>query len=151
MLEIPDGFALQYINILFSLSFVFLPLSSPIGGIEIAKIIGVFVVGYFAIMIFTAYLVRGLQLVLGTSKRAMTERVEELGARDEGIPLKHSRHLSEPSLESPSIATSALSLPSPAEGLQAPLRAQDPSQIIGTGGPPEATPVLSSNRSTTIL
>jgi len=37
-------------------------------------------------MIFTAYLVRGLQLVLGMSKRAMTERVEELGARDEGIP-----------------------------------------------------------------
>jgi len=37
-------------------------------------------------MIFTAYLVRGLQPVLGMSKRLMTERVKELGARDEGIP-----------------------------------------------------------------
>ena len=43
-------------------------------------------------VIFTAYIVCGLQLVLGTSKRAMTERAEELGTRDEGIPLKHSRH-----------------------------------------------------------
>ncbi|OCK92503.1 uncharacterized protein K441DRAFT_663179 [Cenococcum geophilum 1.58] len=51
-----------------------------------AKIIGVLVVGCFPMMIFTAYLVRGLQLVLGVSKRAMTERVEELGAHDEGIP-----------------------------------------------------------------
>lgn len=102
-------------------------------------------------MIFTAYLVRGLQLVLGTSKRAMTERAEESGARDEDIPLRHSRHPSEASVESPSIAASALSLPSPAKGLQAPLRAQDPSQIMGTGGPSEATLVLPSNRSTTIL
>ena len=54
-------------------------------------------------------------------------------------------------MESPSIAALALSLPSPAEGLQAPLGVRDPSQIIGTEGPPEATLVLSSNRSTTIL
>ena len=40
-MEIQGWFALQYINILFSPSFV-LPLSSPIGGIEILKIIGVF-------------------------------------------------------------------------------------------------------------
>jgi len=40
-MEIQGGFALQYINILFSPSYVFLPLSSPIAGIEIAKIIGV--------------------------------------------------------------------------------------------------------------
>ena len=50
-------------------------------------------------IIFTGYLVRGLQLVLGTSKRVMAERAEELGARGEDIPLRHSRHPSEPSVE----------------------------------------------------
>ena len=102
-------------------------------------------------MIFTTYLVRRLQLVLGTSKRAITERAEKSGARGEDTPLRHSHHPSELPVESPSIAASTLSLPSPVEGLQAPLRAQDPFQIIGTGGPPEATPMLSSDRSTTIL
>jgi len=52
-----------------------------------------------AMIIFTGYLVRGLQLVLGTSKRVMAERAEELGARGEDIPLRHSRHPSEPSVE----------------------------------------------------
>ncbi|OCL12507.1 hypothetical protein AOQ84DRAFT_312117 [Glonium stellatum] len=150
VLEIPGGFALRYINILFSPSFVLLPLSSPIGAIEIAKIIGVFVIGYFAVTMFTAYLVRGLQLVLGTSKRAITERAEEMGTQNEDIPLTYSHHHSDPSVGSPSIAASALSL-SPPDRLQAPLRAQDPSQITGTGGPPEATPVLSSSRSTTMF
>ncbi|KAF2805746.1 uncharacterized protein BDZ99DRAFT_424137 [Mytilinidion resinicola] len=126
LVEIPGGFALRYINILFSPSFILLPSSSPIGGIEIAKIIGVFVIGYFAMAAFTAYLVRGLQYILGTSKRAMTERAEELGTRGEDIPLTHSRHPSEPATEPSS----------------APLRAQDPSQITGTGGPPEASPTL---------
>ena len=40
-MEIQGWFALQYINIFFPPSSV-LPLSSPIGGIEIVKIIGVF-------------------------------------------------------------------------------------------------------------
>lgn len=35
----------------------------------------------------TAYLVRGLQLFLGTSKRATTERAEEMGAENDNIPL----------------------------------------------------------------
>ncbi|KAF2489428.1 hypothetical protein BU16DRAFT_531730 [Lophium mytilinum] len=150
LVDVPGGFALRYINILFSPSFILLPLSSPIGGIEIAKIIGVFVIGYFAMTAFTAYLVRGLQYILGTSKRAMTERAEELGTRGEDIPLTHSRSPSEPSTEPPSVAPSVLSLSSPIEGLQAPLRAQDPSQITGTGGPPEATPMLPQESSTAI-
>lgn len=148
LLDIPGGFALRYINILFSPSFILLPLSSSIGGIEIAKIIGVFVIGYFSMTAFTAYLVRGLQFVLGTSKRATTERAEELGTGEEDIPLAHSRHTLEPSVDSSSRDASASLL---AEELQAPLRAQDPSQITGTGGPPEAAPMLSAGHPTTIL
>lgn len=71
----------------------------------------------------TAYIVRGLQLILGTSKRAMTERAEELGDERDDIPLTSTRAESEYS-------------PSLADEIQAPLRAQDPAQITGTGGPP---------------
>lgn len=36
------GFALRYINIFFTPSFVLLPLSPAIGGVEVGKIIAVF-------------------------------------------------------------------------------------------------------------
>ena len=35
----------------------------------------------------TAYFVRGLQVILGTSKRAIAERAEEMGAEQDSIPL----------------------------------------------------------------
>jgi len=61
-MEIEGGFALQYINILFSPSFVFLPLSSPIAGIEIAKIIGV--LGWFhSFLLFVTLLIQKQSLV----------------------------------------------------------------------------------------
>lgn len=40
--ECKAGFSLRYINLFFTPSFVLLPLSNPIGGVEVAKIIGVF-------------------------------------------------------------------------------------------------------------
>ncbi|KAI0390493.1 LrgB-like family-domain-containing protein [Xylariaceae sp. FL0594] len=79
LLEIPGEWSLRWISILFTPSFVMLPLSPPIGGIEVLKIIAVFVIGFIVMMGVTAYMTRGVQLVLGTSKRAMTERAEELG------------------------------------------------------------------------
>jgi putative effector of murein hydrolase len=87
----------------------------------------------------TAYLVRGLQLLLGSSKRAVTERAEEMGNEDDTIPLADtSRRREESAATSVSNLTSlesaAEDLPS---GLVAPQRAQDPSLIRGTGGPPE--------------
>ncbi|KAI1762901.1 LrgB-like family-domain-containing protein [Hypoxylon sp. FL1150] len=78
ILEVPGGWALRWINVLFTPSFVLLPLSPPIGGIEVLKIIAVFIIGFVAMMILVAYMTRGLQLVFGSSKRAMTERAEEL-------------------------------------------------------------------------
>lgn len=42
VIDVPAGFALRYINVFFVTSFVTLPLSPSIGGVEIAKIIAVF-------------------------------------------------------------------------------------------------------------
>lgn len=101
----------------------------------------------------TAYLVRGLQLLLGTSKRSLLERAEELGNRDEDIPLTQSRHNSEAETVTLSEAASAFnfSTSTPVEELQAPLRAQDPAQVTGTGGPPTADPMPSASDATASL
>jgi putative effector of murein hydrolase len=86
----------------------------------------------------TAYLVRGLQLVLGSSKRAVTERAEEMGNEDDAIPLADSsRSRQESAATSTSNLTNHGSAQDPANDLIAPQRAQDPSLIRGTGGPPE--------------
>ena len=86
----------------------------------------------------TAYLVRGLQFLLGSSKRAVTERAEEMGNEDDTIPLADT---STSRQDSAANSTSNLALPGQAEDLAdnliAPQRTQDPSLIRGTGGPPE--------------
>lgn len=93
----------------------------------------------------TAWLVRGLQLVMGSSKRAITERAEEMGNESDAIPLANvnqSGQESEVNLPSgmttPSLANE-ISIPVEAttNDLIAPQRTQDPSLIRGTGGPPE--------------
>lgn len=82
-------------------------------------------------MAATAYLVRGLQLALGSSKRATTTRAEEMGNESDGIPLT----------DIPPASTSGTSTPrfidDSTNDLILPQRAQDPSLIRGTGGPPE--------------
>lgn len=115
-------------------------------------------VGYVCITAATAYLVRGLQYLLGTSKRAMTERAEELGAQGENIPLTEPiLQASGPSTAAPSRTGSIMNNlsplspptpPTPPEELQIPLRAQDPSLITGTGGPPEAGAITAQHAST---
>ena len=45
------------------------------------------VVGFFIMMVLTAYMTRSLQLLLGSSKRAMTERAEELDQDTDEIPM----------------------------------------------------------------
>lgn len=96
------------------------------------------VVGFGVMLSFTAYLVRFIQLSLGSSKRAVTERAEEMGNEDDAIPLADS---SRGRPESQITQTSNLPSPSSAEDLAndfaTPQRAQDPSLIRGSGGPPE--------------
>ncbi|KAI0148548.1 hypothetical protein GGR57DRAFT_233858 [Xylariaceae sp. FL1272] len=94
IIDIPGGWSLRWINIFFTPSFVLLPLSPPIGGIEVLKIIAVFVIGFFVMMISATYITRGLQVLFGTSKRAMVERAEELRTENEAIPMTVTSSLS---------------------------------------------------------
>lgn len=102
------------------------------------------VLGFLVMVTITAYMVRGLQLILGSSKRAITERAEEMGHEDDEIPLTAThqpRHGSQSS-EMNSFATQSTFPPTTESfhnsisNLIAPERAQDPSEIRGTGGPP---------------
>jgi hypothetical protein len=135
-----------------------MPLGPTIGGREVGKIVAIFcenlqsalsrerpladqriVVGYVVVFTFTAYLTRGLQFLFGTSKRAMTERAEELGTRHDDIPLTEPQEdQDDPDTMRSRNASSAplLSSHDPAQSIQEPIPAQDPSTITGTGGPP---------------
>ncbi|KAK6856068.1 LrgB-like family-domain-containing protein [Apiospora arundinis] len=86
-IEVPGGWSLRWINVFFTPSFVLLPLSPPIGVVEVFKMIAVFVIGFLVMMVGTAYMTRGLQLVRGSSKRAITERAEEMGDETDEIPM----------------------------------------------------------------
>ncbi|KAJ0163903.1 Plastidal glycolate/glycerate translocator 1, chloroplastic [Colletotrichum tanaceti] len=112
VIDVPAGWSLRWINVLFTPSFIMLPLSPPIGIVEVMKIIAVFIIGFIVMMALAAYLTRGLQLLLGSSKRALTERAEEMGNETDGIPLADTppRADSAPGSRSVSAAPSSLSL-----------------------------------------
>lgn len=142
------------------------------------------VIGFVVVLAIMAWLVRGLQLIFGSSKRAIIERAEEMGNENDAIPLADSSGSgqnsgvaltniqaspgpasSEPASSEPASSEPASSEPaspgpsSPgpssakqasseaasfaptdelAHGVARPERAQDPSLIRGTGGPPES-------------
>ena len=74
-------------NLYFTPSFVILPLSPPIGGAEVGALIGVFVVGYIAQYILTAYTSRALQLWLGKPRKAGSVRSHESEKENEELPV----------------------------------------------------------------
>ncbi|KAI9873169.1 MAG: hypothetical protein M1830_000753 [Pleopsidium flavum] len=86
----------------------------------------------------TAYFFRGLQIILKTSKRGITERAEELGTENDQIPLTQGTRTQVNTFDTPSAATSTLDVPNlnQTTDLAAPPRTQDPAQVRGTGGPP---------------
>ncbi|KAI5781246.1 LrgB-like family-domain-containing protein [Geopyxis carbonaria] len=86
VIDVPAGFALRYIGVYFTPSFVLLPLNKAMGAAEAAKIVGVFFVGFVVALAATAYFLRGLQFVLGLPKRRQREENED-GAPHEAIPL----------------------------------------------------------------
>ncbi|KAI8157193.1 Plastidal glycolate/glycerate translocator 1 [Colletotrichum sp. SAR 10_70] len=112
VIDVPAGWSLRWINVFFTPSFIMLPLSPSIGIIEVMKIIAVFIIGFVIMMAFAAYLTRGLQLLLGSSKRALTERAEEMGNETDEIPLADTppRTDSTPGSRTISAAPSSLSL-----------------------------------------
>lgn len=87
VIDVPFGWSLRWMGVFFTPSFVLLPLSPPIGVVEVFKIIAVFIIGFFIMMAMAAWLTRGIQLAIGTSKRAETQRAEELGRRTPDIPV----------------------------------------------------------------
>ncbi|KAL2047148.1 hypothetical protein N7G274_001167 [Stereocaulon virgatum] len=148
IVDIPAGFALRYINVFFTPSFVLLPLSKPVSGVEVGKIISVFLIGFVVIFATTAYFTRGLQILLGSSKRAIIERAEEMGMEDDDIPLTES------SRNPPTTGTSSTTelatddhISTYTQDIILPSRAQDPSQVRGTGGPPQSEPQVTSQPS----
>ena len=136
------GFALRHINMFFTPSFILLPLSPAIGGVEIAKIIGVCLIGFVVMLATTAYITRGLQLLFGRSKRGIVERAEEMGDEDDDIPLTHSAR-DRGAAEDPSAIAVAQTNELDAS-ITMPIRAQDPHQIRNTYGPPDTTTVANS-------
>ena len=87
----------------------------------------------------TAYFTRGLQLLLGSSKRAIIERAEEMGAEDDDIPLTQlTRNPPTPEASSTDLEETAYSSGEPSQNLALPSRTQDPSQVRVTNGPPNA-------------
>ncbi|KAG9243118.1 LrgB-like family-domain-containing protein [Calycina marina] len=141
LIDVPAGFTLRYISLFFTPSFVLLPLSPPIGGVEVAKIIAVFLIGFTFMLAATAYIVRGLQLLLGSSKKAIHERAEEMGNEADDIPLTdRARTCSDTTLvnetNAPGTANFQLALDDSLNDLIAPQRTQDPSLARRSGGPP---------------
>jgi len=87
----------------------------------------------------TAYFTRGLQILLGSSKRALIERAEEIGVEDDDIPLtQSSRNPSTTEALSTTDLTTELSSNAYTLDIAHPSRAQDPSRVRGTGGPPQS-------------
>ncbi|TGZ80029.1 hypothetical protein EX30DRAFT_364820 [Ascodesmis nigricans] len=68
VLDIPLGFASKHISIVFTPSFVLLPLSPSMGGMEAGMVIATFAIGFVAMFCATAFGVQGLQRVLGSEK-----------------------------------------------------------------------------------
>lgn len=104
-------------------------------------------------LVATAYFVRGLQLLLCTSKRAMTERAEEMGTENDDIPLTERSRATSSVSEALPAERVASRPPSPESitNIAVPLRAQDPSQVRGTGGPPAGEQPLRASLAPPVL
>ncbi|KAF4334688.1 hypothetical protein FBEOM_11460 [Fusarium beomiforme] len=79
IIDVPAGWSLRWMGIFFTPSFVLLPLSPPIGIVEVMIIIAIFVIGFFIMMALAAWTTRSLQLALGVSRRSRSQHAEELG------------------------------------------------------------------------
>ncbi|KAH7263499.1 LrgB-like family-domain-containing protein [Fusarium tricinctum] len=87
IIDVPAGWSLRWMGVFFTPSFVLLPLSPPIGIVEVMVIIAIFIVGFFIMMALAAWITRSLQLALGASRRSKLQRAEELGHQTPDIPL----------------------------------------------------------------
>lgn len=96
------------------------------------------VFGFLTMFTFTAYIVRGLQIILRSSKRTVTERAEEMGNENDSIPLADSENRPDSAVTLVNAARDSDTTESTASNLATPGRVQDPSLVRATGGPPDA-------------
>ncbi|KAF4974277.1 hypothetical protein FZEAL_8799 [Fusarium zealandicum] len=152
LIDVSAGWSLRWMGVFFTPSFVLLPLSPPIGIVEVFKIIAVFsrcivsfsqfhcsnvsVIGFFVMMALAAWITRGLQLALGASKRSESQRAEELGRRTPDIPISETNTPGISRRTSFSQATSQVPLvpmygsePASAASSTPPSRPQSPPQL----------------------
>ena len=96
------------------------------------------VIGFVVMITITAYFTRGLQLLLGSSKRGMTERAEELGAEDDEIALAQTSRSRSGIPQAPPVDDLLTELRSEGQSpsISFPSASQDPTRVRGTGGPP---------------
>ncbi|CAK7213469.1 hypothetical protein SCUCBS95973_001803 [Sporothrix curviconia] len=78
IINVPGGWSLRWLNLFFTPSFVMLPLSPRISGAEIGKMIAVFVIGFVVMLVATAYMVRGIQLLVRRPRKALHQRTESV-------------------------------------------------------------------------
>lgn len=72
-IKIPADFCLGWMSIVFTPSFVLLPLATPVGKAEAFKIGAVFIIGYFAMMVGLVYFVKGIQMLSNIKRRPYDE------------------------------------------------------------------------------
>lgn len=158
------GWSLRWISILFTPTFITLPLSPSISAAEVGKIIAVFgrsimealhqliqladrnvphaAVGFVVMFVGTAYMTRGLQLITGSHKKAQATRVEELGPQEDEIDLTRTP----PPQETPPLSTdvSAQTSAVALDDLTPPGQSHEPTHIqpIAEHGPSSPAPDL---------
>lgn len=84
-------------------------------------------IGFIVMMVLAAYMTRALQFMLGTSKRALTERAEELGPPGDEIPMTtrpagqaaQESESHDTATTSPALSTIDIRSPEPVAGSQA--------------------------------
>ncbi|KKY32746.1 hypothetical protein UCDDA912_g07282 [Diaporthe ampelina] len=142
IIDVPAGWSLRWISILFTPTFVTLPLSPSISAEEVGKIIAVFAVGFVVMFVGTAYMTRGLQLITGSHKKAQATRAEELGPQEDEVDLARTP----PTQETPPLSTdvSAQTSAVALDDLNPPGQSHGPTHIqrIAENGPSSSTPDL---------
>ncbi|KAK9441748.1 hypothetical protein VB005_06390 [Metarhizium brunneum] len=106
VISVPADWSLRWIGLCFTPSFVTIPLSPAIGVGEVFKIIAVFgggaVVGFAIMMVLAAYMTRGLQLVLGATKRSeIVGRGDDISRRGHDEMPLHQRRADSDDIASP--------------------------------------------------
>ncbi|KAF5011546.1 hypothetical protein FDECE_2346 [Fusarium decemcellulare] len=136
LIDVSAGWSLRWMGVFFTPSFVLLPLSPLLGVAEVFKIIAIFIIGFFIMMALAAWITRGLQLALGSSKRSESQRAEELGRRTPDIPISETNTPGISRRTSFSQATSQIMLvpvsgsePASAPSSTPPSRPQSPPQL----------------------